>query len=82
MQTGGAHPLTPSHHLCARLRARMTGLHHLARFEVADLWKTDLSPYRTVVIFGVDGMVSPPRCGCIGDSGGSSVGPELQRREP
>ena len=40
-----------------RLQAYRHGVHGLARFARADLWRVDLSRHDHIVIFGVSGMV-------------------------
>jgi len=41
----------------ARWQAWRRGLSGMARFRRQDMWKTDLSPYRTIVVFGVKEMM-------------------------
>ncbi|XP_028405407.1 protein N-lysine methyltransferase FAM173B-like [Dendronephthya gigantea] len=43
--------------LYSKLMARLRGLHHKASFFRADLWKTNLKDFDTIVIFGVDEMM-------------------------
>ncbi|XP_072017920.1 ATP synthase subunit C lysine N-methyltransferase-like [Amphiura filiformis] len=43
----------------SKMAARRRGLHKMASFYRRDLWKTDLSNYDQVVIFGVTQMMEP-----------------------
>ncbi|XP_013074316.2 ATP synthase subunit C lysine N-methyltransferase-like isoform X1 [Biomphalaria glabrata] len=45
--------------LWSRWTAWRSGLHKQAKFFRKDLWKTDLSIYQNVVIFGVESMMKP-----------------------
>ncbi|XP_060075961.1 ATP synthase subunit C lysine N-methyltransferase-like [Ylistrum balloti] len=45
--------------LYSRLAARRAGMNTQATFKRQDLWKTDVSPYNNVVIFGVRQMMEP-----------------------
>ena len=43
--------------LYSKIMARLKGLHRKASFSRADLWKTDLKEFDTIIIFGVDEMM-------------------------
>ncbi|XP_033733161.1 LOW QUALITY PROTEIN: ATP synthase subunit C lysine N-methyltransferase-like [Pecten maximus] len=45
--------------LYSRLAARRAGMNKTATFKRQDLWKSDISPYNNVVIFGVRQMMEP-----------------------
>ncbi|XP_069120116.1 ATP synthase subunit C lysine N-methyltransferase-like [Argopecten irradians] len=45
--------------LYSRWAARQAGMNKMATFKRQDLWKSDVSPYNNVVIFGVRQMMEP-----------------------